>query len=73
MKNRLFVLIAIFFTFFSFDKVHANTATLSFSDAPTIADYKRIRGPGNLKYVLLGLAGLAVGGVAVKNWDELEE
>ncbi|MGG5305365.1 hypothetical protein IGK16_003036 [Enterococcus pernyi] len=73
MKHKLFVLIAIFLFFFSFDKVHADTATLSFSDAPTIADYKRIRGVKNLHFVLFELARVYVGAPAANSWDELEE
>lgn len=73
MKNKLCILIAVFFAFFSFDKVHADTSTLSFSDAPTIADYKRIRGVKNLQFVLFELARVYVGAPAANSWDELEE
>lgn len=71
MKHKLFVLFAIFFAFFSFDKVQADV--LDFQTAPSISEYKKNRGSDNLKYVLFGLAQLYSGGTSVRNWDELEE
>ena len=73
MKKKIFVLIAIFLCFFSFEKVHADSGILSFSEAPTIAEYKRIRGVKNLHFVLFELARVYVGAPAVNSWDELEE
>lgn len=71
MKIKIFVLIAAFFCFFSFDKVHADV--LDFKTAPSISEYKKNRGSDNLKYVLFGLAQLYSGGASVRNWDELEK
>ena len=69
MKNKLFVLIAIFFTFFSFEKVHADV--LDFKTAPSISEYKKSRGSANLKYVLFVLAQIYSGCTSVTNCNEL--
>lgn len=70
MKTKIFLFIAILFTFFSFEKVHADI--LDFKTAPSISEYKKKRGSDNLKYVLFGLSQLYSGGDSVKNWNELE-
>ncbi|MDT2837990.1 hypothetical protein P7H50_14130 [Enterococcus durans] len=73
MKTKILLFMIFLFSFFSFEKVHADASTLSFSDAPTIADYKRIRGVKNLQFVLFELARVYVGAPAANSWDELEE
>lgn len=73
MKTKILLFMIFLFSFFSFEKVHAETSVLSFSDAPTIADYKRIRGVKNLQFVLFELARVYVGAPAANSWDELEE
>ena len=73
MKTKIFLFIAILFTFFSFEKVHADVSALSFSDVPTLSDYKRIRGVKNLQFVLFELARIYVGAPAANSWNELEE